>query len=115
MLSVHNSGQVCSFETMHARPGGCGRSFDPPSDLAVVDSRIKKAQSDREDHTEYSVEGVPRDDQPHHGVSRLLDPVQIAVCGSLTHKQHDSGVTVERRNGQKIKCAEEQVQNKHDT
>src|SRR5882762_11340880 len=91
---------------------GTRRSGDAvPLKLTVMNAGIKKSECDREDHAEDPIEGVPRDDQPQHGVAGLVDPIQIVVCRLLAHKQHDSRVSVERGNGKKVKCAEEKIQN----
>ena len=94
---------------------GARRSGDAlPLDLTVVNAGIKQPEGDREDHPEDPIEGVPRDDQPQHGVAGLVDPIQIAVCRVFSHKQHDHGMTVERWDRKQVKCAEEQVQNEQD-
>ena len=82
-----------------------------PLCLTVMNAGIKEPERDREDHPEDPIEGVPRDDQPQHGIAGLADPIQIVVRRFLAHKQHDSCVTVERGHGKKIKCAEEKIQN----
>ena len=85
-----------------------------PVCLTVTNAGIKESERDREDHPEDPIEGVPRDDQPQHGIAGLVDPIQIAVRRIFPHKQHDHGVPVEWWDGKEIKRAEEQVQNEQD-
>lgn len=86
----------------------------PPPALAVMNSRIKKAKRDRENHVEDPIEGVPGDNQSQHGIAGLLDPIQIPVRRVFSHKQHDPGMPVKRRDGKKVECPEEQIQDKQD-
>src|SRR6266705_4586446 len=115
MLSVQYSGHVCSFDTITCAAGivSEGRWILPRFYLAVTNSGIEKAKRDRKDHVKDLIEGIPSDDQSHHCVSGLVDPIQIAVRRILTHNQHNPGVTVERGDRKKIKCSEDQIQNKH--
>src|SRR4029077_12467637 len=83
----------------------------PLLNLTVVNSRIKKGYCHCEDEVEHLIEGVPCDDQSQHRVAGLVHPIQITVRSVFTHEQHDHGVAVERWDREKVKCAEEQVQN----
>jgi len=72
------------------REGARGRLGEAvPVCLTVTNAGIKEPERDREESPRRSIEGVPRDDQPQHGIAGLGDPIQIVVCRFLAHKQHD--------------------------
>jgi hypothetical protein len=100
---------MCSFETVQGetRRGARGFENQPPCDLSIVNSRIKKAKCDREDDIKDPIESVPSDDQPNHRVAGLVNPIQIPVRRVFGHEQHDPGVTVERRDRKEVERPEE--------
>src|SRR5882724_5307777 len=62
--------------------------------------------------------GKPSHNQPEQSEVVAAQPVEILVSAIFAHEQHDDAAAVERRRGQQVERAEEQIQGeenkKHD-
>src|SRR5436309_286329 len=68
----------------------------------VLDGAIKIAEYQKTNH------------QTQHRKTVSAKPIEVALRAVLAHEQHDPGSAVERRNRQKIKRAQEQIQREED-
>ena len=74
---------------------------------SVPGPRIKHIQRKREDRIEELVEQDPCRHNSCHAERGIPDEFQESEGGFLAHQNGDAGASVERRNRQQIKCAQQ--------
>jgi hypothetical protein len=88
--------------------------FQARLELAPVRSGVERAQGKSKNHTEDPVEQVPGENQADHSEALGAKPVEESAGGVLGHDERDGGIAIEWWHGQKIKSAEEEIENEDD-
>ncbi len=82
--------------------------------LAPMGTGIQRRQSEAKDVGEEFIVYIPGQHQAQHAKALASRPIDEFQGRAFAHKQRDSVVPIERRNGKKIESSEQEIQQEND-